>query len=87
MFNVIPLLHAKKPIRNILEKQNEVKSVKNVVVKKPCYRYYRPTTTQIVVKKSDKDKFKDVDKFVKKLGLCTFSDHPKENDYPPLHEQ
>ena len=80
-------IDAEKPIRDILEKQNEVQSVKNVLVKNPGYRYYRPTTIQIVVKKSDKDKFKDVDNFVKKLGLFTFPDYPKENDYPPLPEQ
>ena len=51
----------------------------------PGYRTYRPTSIKIVIKKSDKDKFKDMENFVKKIGLCIFPDYPKE--YPPIPEQ
>ena len=51
----------------------------------PGYRTYRPTTIQIVIKKSDKEKFKDIEKFVDKIGLCLLPDFPKE--YPSIPGQ
>ena len=63
------------PIRNILEKQKEVKAVKHVIVKELGYRTYRPTTIQIEVLKHDLENFKDMNKFIKKIGLLDFSEN------------
>ena len=56
--------------------------MEHVVVKNPGYRTCRPTSIKIVIKKLDKDKFKDMENFVKKIGMCIFPDYQKE--YRPI---
>ena len=58
--------------------------MKHVVVKNLGKRTHRPTSIKIVIKKLDKDKFKDMENFVKKIGMCIFPDYPKE--YRPILE-
>ena len=58
-----------EPIRDIFEKQKEVKRVKHVVVKELGYRTYRPTSIEIELLKCNLENFKDMKKFIKKIGL------------------
>ena len=62
-------VNVEEPIRYIFEKQKEVKRVKHVVVKELGYRTYRPTSIEIELLKCNLENFKDMKKFIKKIGL------------------
>ena len=81
-------LNVETPLRKYLERLKEVQKVKHVIVepKPPFSRMFRPTTIEIEVKKSDIEKFSDIEAFIKKIGLYYLPDTLPEN-YPTIPQQ
>lgn len=67
-------LNVKEQIKHIHEKKKDVYEVKIVLVTQLGYNTYRPTTLEIIIRKSETENFKDIGKFIKKIGLHHFPD-------------